>query len=128
MMPMAYDIGNTTSLNVSCKVGATILVCDLCWTPKFKSTLSYMDSFDGTCVTKKLWGSGNYVLIIKKIMTIMGWCRLFSLSKHNFENKLQVRFLGLKLSRYDGSGHKAWVTWFLKKWNQVDEITWPMCT
>ena len=37
MMPMAYDIGNTTSLNVSCKVGATILVCDLCWTPKFKT-------------------------------------------------------------------------------------------
>lgn len=37
MMAMTYNIGNTTSLKVSCKVGATISVWhDVYWTPKIK--------------------------------------------------------------------------------------------
>lgn len=65
-MPMAYDIGNTTSFKVFCKVGATILVCDLYWTPTCKSILSYMDSFDGNHVIEIIKVFENYVSIIKK--------------------------------------------------------------
>lgn len=52
---MAYNIGNTTSSKVSCKVGATILVYDLYGTPTLKSIPTYMDSFDGDYVIQSVW-------------------------------------------------------------------------
>jgi hypothetical protein len=65
-MPMAYNIGNTTSFKVFCKVCETILVCDLYWTPTCKSIPCYMDSFDKNYAIKIIKVFETYVSIIKK--------------------------------------------------------------